>query len=176
MEVSKWQEIKEYLLTPVEAVERFFSRIQTVIYFLPKIWAWRPWDYRYNIDLFAYGLKKQAQLLESEDCHIVEGPQKAREIRTTLKLIEKVYGQDSYEVEWVDKIEEKWGEGITDFDFEEFDQSNHSKIVWKWEKHPQSKIIKSEITEESEKARQKQEKAHRLLWKYIEHRIRGWWD
>ena len=98
-----------------------------------------------------------------------------------MELMEKVYDEE-YQFEYINKIEEKYGK--SSFDFQEtngLDENGdpyYTMVEIFEEDYTQEElaVIEEEKTEAMWAARAKQAKAHKLLWNYIEHNIRNWWD
>lgn len=166
-------------------IKYFFVRkgqqIKRVIDFLPIIWKGYDFDYKYSIELFQHQLKRQADYLESDRAMTITAKDKAKRIRTAIELLDKVYNEE-YGMEFLDKIEALYGK--TNFKFIPSDHiaedgSNTYELkVWNEkavdEKHQEG--IDELRRQMMLLSREKQEKAHRILWKFIEHNIRHWWD
>jgi hypothetical protein len=156
--------------------KRKYQQIQRVIDFLPMIWNGFDFDYHYSIELFKKSLERQAKFLESDRACTLEAKQNAAKIRTAIRLIDKVY-DDEYEIEWIDKIEEQFGKEALDWEFEDTGDGTGSSFITnkyeKWDNAEEIKVVKMEFVKQS---REKQKRAEKLLWKFIEHNIRHWWD
>ena len=155
---------------------RKYQQIQRVIDFLPIIWNGFDFDYTYSIQLFKKQLERQAKFFESGKAYTSDAKHTASRIRTAIELIDKVY-DDRYETEWVAKIEEQFGEDALDWEFEDTGDGTGSSFITnkyeKWDNAEEIKLVKRELVKQS---REKQKKAEKLLWKFIEHNIRHWWD
>jgi len=161
----------------VKDIKYFFKRkyrqIQRVVDYLPIIWKGYDFDYSYSVDLFKKSLERQAKLFESEAQNSDRSKQNASRIRTAIQLIDKVYNGD-YELEWVDKLKEEYGSDILDFRFEDTGEGNGtSYLKYKYEDLNMRSKMKKELIKES---KEKQKRAHKLLWDFIEHNIQFWWD
>ena len=161
--------------------KRKYRQIQRVIDFLPMIWKGFDFDYRYSIELFKKQLERQAKHLESERAHTLSAPINAQKIRTAIRLMDKVYDED-YALEYFDIIEKKYGKSKMDFiksgevdkkgdpyyTMEESFENNYTEA--------ELSLIKDEKHSLHIECRDKQKRAHKLLWSYIEHNILQWWD
>ena len=161
--------------------KRKWQQIKRVIDFLPIIWKGYDFDYKYSIELFQHQLKRQAEFLESDDAKTVESINNAKRIRTAITLMQKVYDED-YGMEYLDKIEQLYGK--TRYDFIPTDNVKEDGVGTYTLKIRNENAVddnhQKEIDEVSRQmmllSREKQEKAHRILWEFISHNIRSWWD
>ena len=155
---------------------RKYQQIQRVIDFLPIIWNGFDFDYTYSIQLFKKQLERQAKFFESGKAYTSDAKHTASRIRTAIELIDKVY-DDRYETEWVAKIEEQFGEDALDWEFEDTGDGTGSSFITnkyeKWDNAEEIKKVKRELIKQS---REKQKKAEKLLWNFIQQNIRHWWD
>jgi hypothetical protein len=160
--------------------KRKLQQIKRVIDFFPIIWNGYDWDYRYAIELFQHQLTRTADAIEKNGIH-VDKENTANRIRTSVKLMKKVYDED-YQFEYAQKIEDKYGPSY--FDFVETGDLDHNgeplyRMVEYFKKDysdTERLLIEEEKSAELWDARAKQARAHKLLWKYIEHNIQRWWD
>jgi len=155
---------------------RKYQQIQRVIDFLPIIWRGFDFDYQYSLELFKKQLERQAKFLESDRACTLEAKQNAAKIRTAIRLMDKVY-DDDYGSEYQDKLKQLYGENVLDFWFEdtgEGDGSSYLKHEYeKWDNSEEIKQVSRKLFLES---KEKQKRAHKLLWDFIEHNIQSWWD
>ena len=155
---------------------RKYRQISRVIDFLPLIWKGFDFDYRYSIDLFKHQLKRTADHLESDRAMSMSAGDDAKRIRTAVELLDKVYDED-YGMEWIDKLHELYGENVLDWNFEDTGSGDGSSFLKyeyeKWENAEEIDEVKKFL---SERSYEKQEKAEELVWKFISHNIRRWWD
>lgn len=160
--------------------KRKWRQIKRVWDFLPIIWKGYDWDYRYAIELFQHQLKRTADEIEARG-YQVGRHNTANRIRTAVELMEKVYDEE-YQFEYATKIEEKYG--ASKFEFEELEELDSNgdpfySMVEHFEKYYTADEL-NQIQEEKDElmwaSREKQKKAHKLLWNYIEHNIQRWWD
>ena len=156
--------------------KRKYRQIERVIDFLPIIWKGFDFDYRYSLELFQKQFERQAKFFESGKAYISDAKNTASRIRTAIELIDKVY-DDRYEIEWVAKIEEQFGEDALDWEFEDTGDGTGSSFITnkyeKWDNAEEIKLVKRELIKQS---REKQKRAEKLLWEFIGHNIRYWWD
>ena len=156
--------------------KRKYRQIERVIDFLPIIWKGFDFDYHYSLELFKKQLERQAKFFESGDTYSLDAKHHASRIRTTIRLMDKVYGED-YEMEWIDKLEKQFGKEVLDWEFEDTGDGTGSSYLKykyeKWENADEIKAVKKTLVKQS---REKQKKAEKLLWKFIQHNIRYWWD
>jgi len=161
--------------------KRKYRQIQRVIDFLPIIWKGFDFDYTYSIELFKKQLERQAKHLESERAHTLSAPINAQKIRTAIRLMDKVYDEE-YDMEYVGDIELLYGKSKHEFvELDEKDKNGNPYYTMK---------IRNELAVDEEhqkeinevrhqmflRSRDKQKRAHKLLWSYIEHNILNWWD
>ena len=159
--------------------KRKYNQICRVIDFLPIIWNGFDFDYRYSLDVFKKQLERQAKFMESDKSHLMGSKQRASQIRTAIKLMDKVYDEE-YGCEYQDKLKELYGEDVLEWKFTETEDlykgEKMFQIGWKYEDWDNASEIEETKDKLFKESQLKQEKAHKLLWKYIEHNIRHWWD
>jgi hypothetical protein len=121
-------------------------------------------------------LERQAKFLESDRACTLEATQNASRIRTAIQLMDKVYDEE-YSSEYQNKLKELYGENVLDFWFEDTGEGDGSTFLRyeydKWDNAEEIKEVQKKLFLES---RQKQKRAHKLLWDFIEHNIQHWWD
>ncbi len=161
-------------------IKRKIWQIKNIVRWVPKIWNQFDFDYRYSIEVFKFQLQKQADYMDSDRAMTVESKQNAQRIRMVIRLMDKVYDEE-YGCEYQDKLKEKYGEDVLDWDFFEIeDKSSYSTLKWRYETDEKYKEVRDQIEEDKDRwfkeSYEKQKRAHSLLWKLIEHNIRGWWD
>jgi len=164
----------------INNITYFFSRkyrqIERVIDFLPMIWNGFDFDYRYAIELFEKQLERTADFMESDRAMTVDADKRAKRIRTAVALLKKTYDEE-YGCEYQDKLKALYGDNVMDWRFEQTEYNNDtSYLKWEYEYWNNADEIKR-VNDELFKASQaKQRKAEDLVWRYIGHNIRGWWD
>ena len=154
----------------------FFRRLKRVWDFLPHIWRGYDFDYRYAIDLFSYQLSRTADFMESDRAMTVDADIRAKRIRTAIELLKKVYEED-YGMEWMDQLEELYGPDVLEWWFEDTGKGDGSSYLnYAYEKWDNTEEIKKKKDELFMASQVKQKKAEELVWRFISHNIRGWWD
>ena len=161
--------------------KRKYRQIQRVIDFLPIIWKGFDFDYIYSIELFKKQLERQASFLESDKARTLEAQNNASRIRTAIKLMDKVY-DDEYAFEAADTIEKLYGKTL--YEFVELDENDKKGDPYYSLKITNENAVDEKHQEEIDEVRRemvilsnkKQKRAHKLLWDYIEHNIKNWWD
>jgi hypothetical protein len=159
-------------------IRNFIRKIKRLIRYTPVIWNSYDFDYRYATELFQMKLEDIANFMESDRAMSVQAKEDAKRIRTVIKLMDKVYDED-YSLEYEDKLKELYGEDVLYVEFlEKFSKSGnkHYCIKYKYEDWDNCDEIKEMKTKLFNESHLKQKKAHRILWKFIEHNIQRWWD
>ena len=156
--------------------KRKYQQVERVIDFLPIIWNGFDFDYSYSIELFKKQLERQAKLFESDKSYSARSKQDASRIRTAIRLMDKVYDED-YSGEYQDKLKQLYGENALDFWLEDTGEGDGSRFLrWEYNKWDNSEEIKEVQKKLFLESKQKQKRAHKLLWDFIEHNIQYWWD
>jgi hypothetical protein len=157
-------------------MKRFFKRVRRVIDFLPIIWKGFDFDYRYAIELFQHQLKRTADFMESDRAVTMNANIRAKRIRTAIELLQKVYDEE-YSYEYQDKLKQIYGDNVMDWWFEDAGREDGSSYIRfeyeKWDNADEVKEVKERLYQQSQ---EKQKRAEELVWKFISHNIRGWWD
>jgi hypothetical protein len=147
------------------------EQVGRVIDFLPLIWNSYDFDYSYSIALFKKQLERQAKFMESEKSSLVRAKDNAKRIRTAIALIENVYDEKYIEeaYEYMEKlygkrdlIEDK--EGYIDFVSEKAVNEEHQKDI--------NRIYYEVVNLAIDRTK----RAEDILWRFIAHNIRRWWD
>lgn len=165
----------------ISYIKQFIRRVRRVIDFLPIIWKGYDFDYRYAIELFQYQMERTADFMESEKSMTKDANIRASRIRTAVELLEKVYN-DEYSSEWQDKLKNLYGENVIDWEFIELDiKSNYDgqplyEIKWEYEKWDNSEEVENVKQQLFKESKEKQQRAEKLVWEFISHNIRYWWD
>ena len=156
--------------------KRKYQQIQRIIDFLPIIWNGFDFDYTYSLELFKKQLERQAKFLESDGVYSSDAKHQASRIRTAIQLMDNVYS-DRYELEWIDKLEEQFGKEVLEWEFEDTGDGTGSSFITNkyenWDTAEEVKVVKNTLVKLS---REKQKRAEKLLWEFIGHNIRHWWD
>jgi hypothetical protein len=157
-------------------VKQFFRKLKRVWQFLPHIWRGYDFDYIYSIDLFKYQLERTADFMESDKAMTVDANVRAKRIRTAIKLLNKVYDED-YGCEYQTKMKELYGSTILDFWFEDTGNGDGSSYLRQaWEFRDDSSDVEKVFDKLFKESQEKQKRAEKLVWEFISHNIRGWWD
>mgnify|MGYP000728286420 CR=1 FL=1 len=155
---------------------RKYRQIKRVIDFFPLIWNGFDFDSIYAVQLFKKQLERLADELESERANTLSAPANAQKIRTAIRLMNKVY-DDEYSCEYQYKIKELYGEDALDWEFVDTGKGDNSTYMkYKYEKWNNADEIREVERKLFKEAQEKQKRAHKLLWDFIEHNIERWWD
>lgn len=155
-------------------MKRFLRKIVRVFQFIPVIWRTDDWDYRHAIDLFQYQLSRLANYIEKNERH-EDYENDVSKIRTAIQLMQKVYDED-YSLEYLEQMEELYGKGICDIVWSKPNVNGFYTGTNMCKGRENEKEIQDKYFELFKQSQNKQEKAHRILWQFIAHNIRGWWD
>jgi hypothetical protein len=153
---------------------RKYRQIQRVIDFLPMIWNGFDFDYQYSIDLFKKQLERTADYLDSNRSYSMDAKQRASRIRTAIRLMDKVYEED-YSHEYRDKLEQLYGKDVLQWNTISAGQDKY-QLKYEYEKWDNADEINEMRVKLFKESNEKQKRAHKLLWRYIEHNIQYWWD
>ena len=162
-------------------MKRFIRRVRRVLDFLPIIWNSYEFDYRYSIDIFKKSLERQADFLESDKAYTLDAKRNASRIRTAIRLMDKVY-EDEYSTEYLDELHDKYGKSFfnfvpTDNVDENGDPYYTLEVTYENARDDDHNKEINEISRQMMlKANDKQKRAHKLLWDFVEHNIQHWWD
>jgi hypothetical protein len=156
--------------------KRKYQQIERVIDFLPMIWNGFDFDYSYSVQLFKKQLERQAQFFESDKSYSDRSKQDASRIRTAIRLMDKVYDEE-YSSEYQDKLKELYGDDAFDWQFEDTGRGDATSFIkYKYEDWDNAEEIKKVQKKLFLESKEKQKRAHKLLWDFIEHNIQYWWD
>ena len=166
--------------------KRKYRQIRNVFRWLPIIWRQYDFDYQYSIEVFKFQLQKQAEFLESDKSFTVCAKDRAKRIRTILKLMDKVYN-DEYSMEYIDILKEMYGDDVLEVSFVDLNETTFKtdrlgefeklyKMKYKYESWDNAEEITQIKDELFVMCHEKQERAHKILWKMIEKDIRSFWD
>ena len=142
-------------------------------------------DYKYSLEVFKFQLLKQAEFFESDRAMTLSAKDKAKRIRTILKLMDKVYEED-YAMEYFDILKEMYGDDVLEVSFVDLNETSFNdfsvkdeklyKMKYKYESWDNAEEISQINDELFVMCHEKQERAHKILWKMIEKDIRSFWD
>jgi len=158
--------------------KRKYRQIKNVIRWIPVIWNNFDFDYRYALEAFKFQLNNIATHMESDKAVTMTAAQRAQKIRTITKLMDKVYDED-YALEYFDEIERLYGPREMNWEDDDTREgySTYQEFIYEREyTQEQLKAISKHESRLHKESQAKQEKAHKLLWKLMEHNIRGFWD
>ena len=162
-------------MNPIKEIKWFFRQLRRSLGYFKASWGGYDWDYNYSINIFKYSLTRLHKHMDSKDW-FTESKQRARRLKTIIDLMEKVY-DGRYALEYQDKMKALYGGNVLDFWFEDTgrgDGTSYLKFEYeKWDNKEEVDTIYSKLMAES---RSKQDKAHKLLWRLIEHNIQYFWD
>ena len=161
---------------------RKYHQISRVIDFLPVIWNGFDFDYKYSIELFKKQLERQATFLESDRAYTLSAKMNAQKIRTVIRLMDKVYDEE-YASEYMVLIDKLYGTTHYEFvDANEVSKRTDEKLyeMKVWNENAVDEQHQKEIDEVRKQMMlhsiDKQKRAHKLLWDFVEWNIQGWWD
>lgn len=156
--------------------KRKYRQIKRVLDFLPIIWKGFDWDYNYAIELFKHQLIRTEKYMSSPNAMTVSANSRARRIKTAIELLDKVYDEE-YGCEYQEQMKKIYGDNVLDYWFEDTGDDDGSSFLRyeyeKWNNHEEVKQTKSRLFKQS---KEKQIRAEKLVWEFISHNIRGWWD
>jgi hypothetical protein len=160
---------------------RKWSQVKRVIDFLPLVWKGYDWDYHYAVELFQHQLKRMADHIGSDKAWALEHKQTASRIRTAVELMQKIYDEE-YVMEYYDIMEEKYGktsfECIETGKFDDKGDPYYTMEIYyeNYYTEEELQLIAEERRQLVLECRDKQKRAHKLLWDFVEHNIQRWWD
>lgn len=158
---------------------RKYEQVRNIIRWIPILWKQYDFDYMYSVDVFKFQLENLHKRLSNEAAVTESSDRVARKLRTAIDLMDKVY-KDEYSFEYYDHLETLFGKGVNDVEFIPVEgKPEVSRLVYKYEldKNPKDALRIQKVKDELfKRSQEKQERAHKLLWVYIEHHIRTWWD
>ena len=159
---------------------RKWRQIKNVIGWIPVVWKQFDFDYRYSLEVFKYQLLKQAKFMDSDKAYGVNSHINAQKIRMVVRLMDKVYDED-YACEYQERLKQAYGDDVIDMEFVEIpDEPDYKELKWRYEVDEKYELLRDEISLNKDnwfrESHEKQERAHKLLWKLIEFYIRRWWD
>ena len=152
-----------------------YRKVKRVLDFTPIIWKGYDFDYSYAIELFKKQLERTAIFLESDETYTRDAKLRASEIRTALRLLDRVY-EEKYALDYQDKLKEIYGEEVLGFKFTPAEDREGSYLSWGFEDWENSEEVRKVHDKLFEESRVKQKKAEDLVWRYVGHNIRKWWD
>jgi hypothetical protein len=162
-------------MNPIKEIKWFFKQLKRSLGYFRASWGGYDWDYNYSINMFKYSLTRLQKHIDSNG-HFTESKQSARRLKTIIDLMEKVYNEE-YTFEYQDKMKALYGEDVLDWWMEDTgmgDDTSYLRFEYeKWDNEEEVDEMHSKSLAESHF---KQDRAHKLLWKLVEHNIRKMWD
>jgi hypothetical protein len=162
-------------MNPIKEIKWFFKQLKRSLGYFRASWGGYDWDYNYSINMFKYSLTRLQKHIDSKG-HFSSSPQSARRLKTIIELMEKVYN-DEYAFEYQDKMKALYGDNVLDFWSEDTGDGTGTSYLRfeyeKWDNEEEVDITHSKLLAESYF---KQARAHKLLWRLIEHNIQYFWD
>lgn len=160
-------------------IKRKFWQIRNVLRWLPIIWDQFDFDYIYAIEVFKFQLQKTSNFLNSDSAITQSAKDNHKRLETIIKLMTKVY-DDEYGMEYQDVLEDKYGSELLEHKFIKCeDKEGFHELKWSYqltETPERIEEIDNETLMAMKLSNEKQKKAHKLLWKLIEHNIQKMWD
>jgi hypothetical protein len=162
-------------MNPIKEIKWFFKQLKRSLGYFKASWDGYDWDYNYSINMFKYSLTRLQKHIDSNG-HFTESKQSARRLKTIIDLMEKVYNEE-YTFEYQDKMKALYGEDVLDWYFESTGYGDGTSFLkYEYEKWGHADEVKKSHDELFKVSLKKQERAHKLLWKLVEHNIRKMWD
>jgi hypothetical protein len=156
--------------------KRKYRQIKRVLDYLPIIWKGYDFDYRYAIDLFKHQLIRTSNFMESDRAYAIDSDMRAKRIKTAIELLDKVYDEE-YGMEYQDQMKKIYGDNVLDWNFEDTGRGDGTSYInYEYEKWENKDKVKETFDKLFKQSKEKQIKAEKLVWKFISHNIRGWWD
>jgi len=157
-------------------IKRKIQQIKNLIRWFPIIWNQYDFDYSYALDVFKFQLQNISKYLKSDRAVCQSNLQRAERIDMIVKLMDKVYNED-YCLEWIPKMEELYGKGCMEFVHKPIEDKPHlTTLTFKYETFDNKEEIRLKSREILNETQAKQDRAHKLLWKLVEHNIQTFWD
>lgn len=141
------------------------------------LWNTYDFDSQYAIEYFIFQLEKIADFLESPKAKTLGANNRAKKIRTTVKLLKRVHVDEYYRMQWGDIIESKYGKMA--FAFKPIEGTDYSEFLRTFDGREYSKeemeAIDEETSLEMRKSEQQHQKAKRIAWKMVGSYVDHWW-
>ena len=156
--------------------KRKYRQVKRVLDYLPIIWKGYDFDYRYAIDLFKHQLIRTSNFMESDRAYAIDSDMRAKRIKTAIELLDKVYDEE-YGMEYIDQIKDIYGDNVLDHWFEDAGNNDGSSFLrYEYEKWDNCEEVEQTKNRLFKLSREKQIRSEKLVWEFISHNIRGWWD
>jgi hypothetical protein len=154
---------------------KIYRKIKRLIRYIPVLWKSEDFDYHYSLELFKMKLEDIASFLESDRTWSATAKHDASRIRMTLRLMDKVYDEE-YSMEYLRELEDLYGPDINNLRIVKSDKEDSHTLKYPWQDMENSYEIRERRDKLWIKSYEKQKRAHKLLWKLVEHNIQHWWD
>ncbi len=153
-----------------DEIDTFFFRIKNVFRWLPIIWRDQDWDKHYLYTILYFKLKNMEEFFRSENTHIAEAENIAKEIQIAKILAKRLADEVHLEnaIMWHDKIYER-----PEFEemFKDIPGSEYSLYVGDPDKERGESFYKccrhSDYMEQRDKE---------YLFDHMKKKINRWWD
>lgn len=147
----------------------FFHKIKNILNWIPIIWKQDDTKYTYSVSVFREQLINMANRFEKEG--YMYGYHR---IETIINLMDKVYSYQ-YANEYKESLIRPYGDFDTEFIFDKDKNKLITNVVWH-RVYTNYEIEQLNVIHQKafEISAEKQRKAHKLLWKLIEHNIQKW--
>lgn len=194
LKIKFLNKIVEYMIDVYDSVrisiKTFFRRIHQIWIWIPVIWKnYYNWDFYSALEVFKFKLQLLEKNLDSGNSYAVISPISAQKIRTAIRLMDKVYDDYYCIEEYNQELERLYGKNSLEFielseeEDRKFGDTDQSSKLYKLERIWENDYSEEELEKIEEHCSQlrsyyfeKQERAHKLLWDFIAHNIRHWWD
>jgi bisphosphoglycerate-independent phosphoglycerate mutase (AlkP superfamily) len=114
--------------------------------------------------------------MESDRAYAIDSDMRAKRIKTAIELLDKVYDEE-YGMEYIDQIKDIYGDNVLDHWFEDTGSDDGSSFLrYEYEKWDNCEEVEQTKNRLFKLSREKQIRAEKLVWEFISHNIRGWWD
>ena len=155
-------------------LRRKWHQVKMLRKYIPIIWKSYDFDYRYSTEIFKLHLEDLGKMMESNRAYTESAGFNANKIKIAVKLMTKVYDED-YAMAYSKIVEKKYGKSEFKFiDTGEGNGNSYMEITYGGKE--ETAEIRKFVSNEMMIAHEQQEKAHRILWDFIAHNIRNWWD
>lgn len=147
----------------------FLNKIKNILKWIPIIWKQDNTKYTYSVSVFREQLINMANRFE------VDGYMYGyHRIETIINLMDKVYSYQ-YANEYKESLIRPYGGFDTEFTFDKDKNKLITNVVWH-RVYTNSEIKQLNVIHQNafEVSAEKQRRAHKLLWKLIEHNIQKW--
>ncbi len=159
--------------------KRKYRQVKRVLDFLPIIWRGFDFDYQYAIELFKHQLIRTEKFMSSPNTVTVNANSRAKKIKTAIELLDKVYDEE-YGSEYHEQMKSIYGNNVLEWVFEDIEDTGRGDrpyyLTYEYEKWENKDEVKETFDKLFKQSQDKQKRAEKLVWEFISHNIRGWWD